>query len=298
MDKQSTARSSFTEDEIRGFLKKYQIFKKHAWSASTHHCESYRLPKYAPFITGSPTILWDHLEKRKMAKSSRANLWTRVTDFWNWMEDNGHVDTQNPYSKWRRQNPRLFRNAYTRRLTALTMAEAEALINKIPRHVHRKKAFQLLYTGMRWNESFSLKKNLIIGKGDKTREVFCPKEFRDIEYNFSHTAMHRQLKRVGLNTHMLRKIFLSHLANNGANGFDLCAIAGWSSLSTAQHYIQTSKPRLQELVNSAQTNAAAILEPEFKRAMKLASLSKSQRRRLNSIKTAAKNRKNTNEQIP
>jgi integrase len=77
------------------------------------------------------------------------------------------------------------------------------------------------------------------GKGGKERILFGDgSAFRNINLN----TLRRELKKVGLKPHSLRKLFVTRLAKRGdLTDADLCEVMGWESYETARSYIQPDR---------------------------------------------------------
>jgi integrase len=226
-------------------LNKYIESKELAWSATTRRSEYYRLKGLLPSITGDPTLLWDSLKKHK--PYSRVTCWIRVCSFWDWLIAKGHKHGNNKYRTFREENRRLFKYAYSRTPAKFSYREVCARIQRIGNDDCQKKAHWILSNGLRVSEFETLKDGVVVGKGGRCREVFhtdLPSPSRPIGYD----EFWRELRKVGLKPHDLRKACLTRVVERGANEFELCRIAGWSNLNTASSYIQVNKNRLKELM--------------------------------------------------
>ena len=51
----------------------------------------------------------------------------------------------------------------------------------------------------------------------------------------------KELAKIGLKPHSLRKLLATKLSRSNMTYTDICAIFGWSSLATAQKYLQPLK---------------------------------------------------------
>lgn len=217
-----------------------------AWSASTLKSEASRLKAIEKALDGNPTHLWSLLTHKK--PYTRTTTWTRVVHYWDWLIEKGQVkDGKNPYREFRRKNARLFRNVYVRRVPDISYQDAVTRINKLDDPQVKAKALQLLSTGCRWAESFTYKDGEVIGKGGKRRRVYG-NDVRRPRFTRSYGYFWKQLAKVELKPHDLRKIFFNEVVNNGASVFELCTLAGWSKLDTAQSYIKANEKRLEKIV--------------------------------------------------
>lgn len=153
----------------------------------------------------------------------------------------------NVYDEWRKENARVFRNVYEKKKPTISYEEARAKCESLQEPA-RSKALQLLSGGLRYTESSTLRDGQVVGKGGKVRNVYCLPTGANRQ---NYQAFRRALGRVGLKPHDLRKIFLTRLVEKGVNQFELCEVAGWSSIATASSYINVNKSRLASLVREA-----------------------------------------------
>jgi hypothetical protein len=260
---------TITKDHVQ----KYIATKGIAWSKTTQQSEKYRLNAIVDYLDGSPQRLWEFLERRGYKSYARVTTWTRTAHFWSWAisqqlaepEVLPNGDRVNPYTEFRAAHARYFKNAYQRKGAPLTFEEARARIDQdLAAHPDvRKKAMELLLTGMRYKESFTKSKptasnehgevRRIVGKGGKIREVFFPaalKKYAAPDYDEGYEKFRRTLKDcVGVKPHDLRKLFLTQLVDKDMNVFDLLDVAGWNNIQTAQSYINGNKTRIRDLIS-------------------------------------------------
>jgi integrase len=230
-------------NSMNQLIDKYVGSKQFAWSASTAKSERHRLYAIAIHLTGNPVQLWEALAEYK--PYSRLTIWTRVTDFHNWMIEEGIInDKRNPFKEWRKKNAKAFRNVYTRKVPSISFEATKARINTIGDDSVRAKALQLLTGGLRFAESGHISDGICTGKGGKKRRVYV--EENGLSCN--HSRLYRALRHVGLTPHGLRKICLNELVRKGMGPFDLMKFAGWSSLTTAQSYIEANDSNIEKLV--------------------------------------------------
>lgn len=222
-------------------IEQYLATKQLSWAPSTIRSTRFRLRSVVQSLTGTPIDLWNSI-KDTQAPYSRVSTWNVVVSYWEWLHPG-----VNPYETFRKENQRLFKNAYVRKPAKYSFDEAMQRIKRHPRLDIRNKAEQLLRSGMRYTESLSLKDGFVVGKGGKSRQVFVP-ELNGPVFNGSYFVFYHELGRVGLKPHDLRKIGLSRLVELGANEFDLTHVAGWSSISTASSYIRMNHSRIESLL--------------------------------------------------
>lgn len=221
---------------VESYLKEKEL----EWSPKTIRSTRFTLTKLLPYLTGDPVILWDYLLANQ-EPYSRVTSWGRVCGFWEWANPG-----KNPYREFRVKNARLFRGKYVRKTTSETMKEARTKIESISDPAIKRKALELLLTGMRWSESFTLKNGIIEGKGGAQRAIDLPK-VDGPELTCHYFTFLRALRDVGLKPHSLRKIYLSECVASGANVYELKELAGWASLESSLSYINVNAKRLKEI---------------------------------------------------
>lgn len=230
-------------------IDEYMDSKQYAWAPSTLRSELYRLQSVSDKLDGNPVKLWKGIQYQK--PYSRLTTWTRVTEYWQWLMDEGKISYgKNPYKEWRTKNARVFKNVYLKKTPEITYQEAKERIGTITDPRVREKALRLLEGGLRFSESDTLRDGTVNGKGSKRRRAFCTEGTIDCGYG----VVYRALRKIGIRPHDLRKLFLSRLVEMGANEFELCEVAGWSNLNTASSYIKTNPSRIKKLVEMVQAS--------------------------------------------
>lgn len=220
-------------------IKTYLEEKKLAWAPTTLRAEGYRLQGVADLLGLEPAAFWAAIEKRGLGRYSLVTLWTTVTSF---------LEVKDPskaqaFRAFRMKNRRAFKNAYVKRPSRFTGEEVRKRIVQIEDCESRALATFLLDSACRYAESQTYEKGFVCGKGNKTREVMNSAA-RAIKYSRSYSTFYRHLAAVGLKSHDLRKAHLSGMAKD-LNPFELAAVAGWSSVVTAQSYIATEGARIR-----------------------------------------------------
>lgn len=229
--------------------------RKNDWCESTYRSEKRRLTSLVPYLTGDAEVLWREFEARETSMYSRLTALIRITSFWDYY----HLNTgsappgaANPYRRLHQQKRRLLKNCYQEKIPEISFEAAYKKIQTIADDHDRKMALLLITTGMRFTESTTIKDNKIIGKGAKPRRVYPPEQLDGFIYQGTYDHFYYALKsQTGLKPHDLRKIFLSKIANNGMNHFELCRVAGWSNINTATKYISVSNDRIKALIETA-----------------------------------------------
>lgn len=212
-------------------IEAYINSKQNAWAPSTLASESARLYCLVHLIaTMQPACLHAAL-KTKYAPYTLKTVFTRIAEFKQFVGDNS-------YKEFMQSNARLFKNAYTKKTVGMDFTEATSRIAEIANEPVRKIAELMLTTGLRVHEAMKYDgSGEVIGKGLKKRPVFS--NVRITEAPGYHT-IRRELAKVGLCPHDLRKLAATKLADSGMRNVDLMEVMGWSSMETASSYLQTS----------------------------------------------------------
>jgi integrase len=238
---------------MKELINEYITEQQGSWSESTKRSERYRLSSIVDHLSG-PEQLWKYLEKN-IRPYSRSTYWIRTITFYDWLQSGGHVsDGANPYREFRKKNARLFKHVYERRFPSIGFEEAQRRIETIEDRAVREACHALLGGGLRISElhTYDPGTGTVVGKGGKRRRVYCSPFSRVV----SSRDIRRALAVCGLKPHDLRKIFLTAVFKSGASNFELCKIAGWSSIATAINYIQVQED-LSDLVRKATQSTAS-----------------------------------------
>ena len=229
-------------------ISEYLKSKELAWTKSSRRSEKHRLNAVKDLIDGDPDRLWNYVFK-KYKPYSRVTVWTRVSCFYDWAIQEGRIQGPNPYKKFRQKNARVFKNVYTKSYPKLSYAEAERRLHSILDRDIREKCLELLLNGMRYTESFTRDAdNYITGKGGKRRRVYGFKPSG--VFRGTYGKLRRELGRIGLKPHDLRKLFATNLYRKGLDPMDVAKVLGWNSFETAKSYIAPRKDEeLERLIN-------------------------------------------------
>lgn len=222
---------------ILKMIEAYIESRKRAWADSTLRSERHRLNGVAGALDGDPEKLWQHLEASGMAPYARVTTWSRVTSFWQWAIEKGHVKNEgNLYSQFRRDNARLFKNTYQRSIPKISFAEAKERISRMAHSAVRETAQEFLSSGTRWIDAERQEGDIVVGKGGRRRRVAVS---RNGSLPVSYRTFLRQLeKETGLKPHALRKIFATHMWRSGEfDVLEFMKMMGWNKLDTATSYI-------------------------------------------------------------
>jgi integrase len=228
---------------MKAWISEYLESKKNAWSESTLSSERSRLEAVESSIAHGPDVLWNDLVRYK--PYSRVTTFTRVSDFYDYLLEQGHCQGQNPFRIWRKRNARLFKGAYRPRKPDVSYDEAKALLGRIEERDVRQKCEELLNGGLRFTESLNREGEFVVGKGGKRRRAYAGAS----DYQRSYSTLLRRLRQLGLTPHQLRKIRATHLAaNKDLSVFDLCEIFGWSDPRTAMAYVKANDTKIESIM--------------------------------------------------
>jgi integrase len=230
---------------MKNLIDQYIESKQLAWAPSTLRSESHRLTGIAELLDGKPETLWKAIQE--MAPYGRKTIWTRVTSFWQWALDRGLLKGPNKYRVFKQENARLFKHVYQPKTPKIDYQEACKRINEMEDESMRNKAKRLLSGGLRYSEEDTIEDNHVIGKGSKSRRVFCEQIDGPI-FKGSYHRFYHALKKVGLKPHDLRKIAATELARKGLREADLMKAMGWESIVTAKSYLAPINDNAMEKV--------------------------------------------------
>ncbi len=231
---------------MESLINEYVDSKSESWSDSTMHSERYRLRGIAFELLTEPKALWDFLTTERNLKPYAAKTaFIRSGELLEFAMKKGYVKKgPNVLKEWMQENAKKFKHAYKRKPVGITFDEAMARIMKIEDHGVREKAFELLATGMRVNESLTLNEaGEVQAKGGGTRIVPLAKDYRAENFDKSIATLRRHLKEHGLTPHMLRKLAATKARELGADIPDLMQRFGWKSAQTASIYLQAEKEK-------------------------------------------------------
>jgi len=200
----------------------------------------YRLkkPVEESVITGDPTDLLTYLNAY-LSQMSILATYSDVTTFVEWCIHTKRMDGPNQYEIYRKRHRRksFFKGHGTPRKDLPSLATAEALIATLKSPKVKRKALELLVTGMRWRESLTLKDGVVLGKGLKPRKISLP-AIPGPPWVGHYDSFRKALAKIGLKPHDLRKIYATHLAKVlRLNAYEIQAKLGHASILTSQAYV-------------------------------------------------------------
>lgn len=237
-------------------INEYIQYKSIGWSLTTIRSERFRLKKIQLDELYNPRAAYVRLNTI-LKPYSLKTLFIRMASLHDWLlkTKQSNIAT-NPYKEFIVDNPRLFNKAYQKEIINITFDEALKRLQQISNLPIREHAIHLLKTGLRFNESLTEQNGYVLGKGSKARKVFSD----DITYNpalitYTYSTFRRELKKVGLKPHTLRKLFATRLVQRGVSAGDLLHILGWSTSTTAFNYLQARKDtELTTIIQEAISN--------------------------------------------
>lgn len=213
--------------------------------------EMSRLLKTAPHLDSRPQTLFNAL---RLSPYSRLTTWIRVVNYWDWLIHEGLTPGPNPYKIFMSTNRNAFKQVYKRKEINLSYEQVKEKIEQINHPETRHRALQILCNGLRWHESTqqeNIANGKVVGKGGKLRPLYGP-QIEEKHYQISYSVFRKHLATVGLKPHDLRKVFATKLAQAGLAEADLLKVMGWSSILTAQSYLQPQRDEaLRQLVKGA-----------------------------------------------
>lgn len=220
---------------------KYIKAHESKWSETTVRSEGFRLKGVTLTHIKEPARLYKFLQDRGLSQYAIKTAFLRASHFSDWLVAEGHLKT-NEVKHYYNEHSKKFKHVYAKKPVNVTFADAVNRINQIDVADIREKALQLLMTGMRFGESMSLNKDgQVVGKGNIVRTVPLADQFSAAEFKKTYGALHKQLKKVGLTAHMLRKICATEHAKQGATEADLMSIFGWRTSNMAHLYVQAQR---------------------------------------------------------
>lgn len=222
--------------KIEAYLKDHET----AWSYTTLRSERSRLNSCLHKLDAGPEALYAWALARPMKPYAIRTLFVRVTQLEAWSGES------TVYRTWFRRHKNTFKHVYTRNEVGIPRVEAIKRIEQLDEHT-RETALSLLTTGLRISEMQRATEGSVVGKGGKRRKVYGT-----IKASVPVWELRAKLKTVGLKPHDLRKLCATELALRGATAADLCAIMGWSSITTAFRYLEPREEhKLRALVEES-----------------------------------------------
>lgn len=225
---------------MKKHIAEYLAEHANAWTAATQRTTANRLYSLEAVLTGKPEQLWKFLMKKGDAPSTRVITFAQAVHFWRWAAAKGYAKDGEVYASFRRRNRLLFKNCFPKRSVGVTYEEAKARIEAIEDKAVKRRALEILSSGIRWSESCQTGE-VILGKGSRYRRVYRA-SVDGPDFTLSYATFLRKLKSAtGLKPHDLRALAATNLVNCGLKEADLMAVMGWQSIATASRYVQPKK---------------------------------------------------------
>ncbi len=233
---------------LEDLYKQYLESRKESWSESTLRSEASRLRGVTEHHLQNPEELYKFLlETRKLKPYSLRTVFIRAGEFVDFLISHNEFAGQNKVKRFMDDKAKLFKYAYKKKEVGITFDEAAKRIKSIKNPGVRQKAKQLLYTGMRYTESTTLNEDSqVVGKGGWHRDVPMAKAIPIDQFNKSYATLYRELKKLGLTPHMLRKLCATKLVEAGAQEADLMKSMGWRTSQMASLYVQAQRQKQLE----------------------------------------------------
>ena len=230
---------------MQSLIESYVRSKQNAWSPATQRSERYRLAGLTEEHLKEPTKLYEFLTKERNLKPYAVRTaFVRVGELLKYAMDEGLLPHgPNKVKDYMQAHAQQFKHSYRKKEVDLSFEAAVERIKKIADKESQKKAIQLLYAGMRWGESNTLKDGQVIAKGGGTRDVPLAQGMEELDYKKDYSTFYRHLKKVGLTPHALRKLCATKAVELGADVADLMKLFGWTNSNTAMKYVQAQKTK-------------------------------------------------------
>lgn len=210
----------------------YLLSKRDSWSYASYKSEASRLASIPDaFLPNDPAGFYEHLVKANYKPYSIKTLFIRASE----LVDFGYPNQSNKFKQFMRERARLFKAVYSPKRPPMDFATAVARIKAELTPELAAQALALLSSGLRISEANAVKFGAVIGKGNKSRQVYNAPQV-----TIEPHKLRRALKPLGLTPHSLRKLAATRAVELGARESELLALFGWSSMQTASYYLTAS----------------------------------------------------------
>lgn len=234
--KAGSARKETVEKWIDEYIDYYSI----GLADKTKNAYKLQLKLWAEHMFKKSSVLFKGLSAH-YKPNSLGTTCRIIMKFHDYCIEQGYLEPPNLFRIYCKRNLTGRHSKFKPTIPQISFEEAVEKINTIPEADLRNKALQLLYGGLRFEESFTYdpETGYVIGKRSKHRKVNIPKKLQHIEFAkiSRRRSLQRRLKERGLTPHDLRKICATMLARN----VDMQTVKeyfGWENLATANHYVR------------------------------------------------------------
>lgn len=232
------------------------------WTQATQASEAKRLQHINLELIDDPKSIYLSLTRHGLKPYTIKTTFMRLCGFYEWLLNKKLKLGVNVYKHFINTHSNLFKNVYVSKKLQLSPSEALEKIKSIRDEDIRCKALQLYVSGMRYSESFTLHKDgagwYVKGKRGLIRRVFLTDNLASVTFTRDRVTFYRELKRVGLTAHMLRKYAATNAIRAGADIPELLTIFGWSSAQTAIRYLQSRKEESLDKLMAKGYNQAEV----------------------------------------
>lgn len=218
------------------------------WAINTQIVEAARIRTLIPMLEKfglDPESLYLELIKQGLAAYTIKAKFIRLKRLADFCKTVGLYEGLNPFETFMKYTaPNKFKkaNVYKPKAVQYNYDEVKTLILETfeDETSIKDSLLFLLNTGLRISELYKLEKSVdgkyfVVGKGGKIRPVlFSPPQQGIIARN----KLVKALVKLKLTPHQVRKLTATKLANSGILAHELQEIMGWSSITTAQIYLQ------------------------------------------------------------
>lgn len=145
----------------------------------------------------------------------------------------------NPFEDFLTKNNHIFRHAYKVERLKFDFDEARRRINTLEDANIREFCLAILHSGLRISEAYKVNHDTqsVIGKGGKQRFVMF--DYKGDQPPPGQARVRTALASIELKPHSLRKLLATKLSRDSSlTHIDIMTIMGWSSIETAQKYMQ------------------------------------------------------------
>ncbi len=227
-------------------IEAYLEIASRSWSLSTQVSEASRLRALLPLLQEhgfSPDAIYGGLSTQGVGAYTIKTAFIRLSKVYDFVVDLNLVDKHtNPFKSYMKHTaPNKFKtsNVYKPKVVPLTYEQLKVEVDLVADSVLKDTLRFMMQSGLRIHEVYKVQKSIdgnffVQGKGGKMRPVMTAPP----AVLASKGVVQKTLMKFGLTPHALRKLAATKLAASGMVVSDLQQVFGWSSLQTAQSYIQ------------------------------------------------------------